>query len=81
MDTDETMVSFDSLLRLALLWIYLNITLQLPIFNKDTDGKAPKSKYIMGRRNWCNVNFDKPSGALVFVIQVEKQQGYGETVG
>jgi len=53
----------------------------LPIFPKDTNGGPSKSKYIMGRRNWCSVKVDNASGALIFDIRVEKQQGHGETVG
>ncbi|KAK7689123.1 hypothetical protein QCA50_007814 [Cerrena zonata] len=53
----------------------------MPVFEVDTDGSAPKSKYIMGRRNWCSVTWDPASGDLVFDIRVEKRKGYGETVG
>lgn len=53
----------------------------MPLFETDTDGSAPKNKYIMGRRNWCAVKWDSASGDLVFDIRVEKQKGYGETVG
>ncbi|KAJ3537495.1 hypothetical protein NM688_g6678 [Phlebia brevispora] len=53
----------------------------VPIFVTDPKGGAPKSKYIMGKRNWCGVEWDPSSGDLVFDIQVEKQKGYGETVG
>jgi hypothetical protein len=47
----------------------------------DTTGGSPKSKYIMGRRNWCAVDWDPASGDLVFDIRVEKEKGYGHTVG
>lgn len=35
----------------------------------------------MGRRNWCSVKFDPASGDLVFDIRVEREKGYGDTVG
>jgi hypothetical protein len=54
---------------------------QVPIFKRDTDGSKPKSKYIMGRRNWCEITLEEMSGDLSFDIRVEKKQGYGETVG
>ncbi|KAI0060801.1 hypothetical protein BV25DRAFT_1917361 [Artomyces pyxidatus] len=53
----------------------------IPIFQKEPDGSKPKSQYIMGRRNWCSVVFDPPSGDMVFDIRVEKTKGYGQTVG
>lgn len=54
---------------------------QIPLFGKDTDGSKPKSQYIMGRRNWCCITLQQPSGELLFDIRVEKEKGYGETVG
>jgi len=53
----------------------------IPVFNVDTNGSQPKSKYIMGRRNWCSVTWDSMSGDLVFDVRVEKEKGHGETVG
>jgi len=53
----------------------------VPIFKSDTDGSKPKSKYIMGRRNWCEITLEETSGDLSFDIRVEKKKGYGETVG
>ncbi|KAI0792863.1 hypothetical protein C8Q75DRAFT_751734 [Abortiporus biennis] len=53
----------------------------LPIFTQDPDGTQAKSKYIMGRRNWCDVQWEPGSGALRFDIRVEREKGYGETVG
>ena len=35
----------------------------------------------MGRRNWCQVDFDAPTGALTFDIRVEREKGGGETMG
>ena len=54
---------------------------QVPVFTTDTNGGSPKSKYIMGRRNWCGVRWDPASGDLVFDIRVEKDKGHGQTVG
>jgi len=53
----------------------------VPLFDRDTDGSKPKSQYIMGRRNWCSIMLKQPSGDLSFDIRVEKETGYGETVG
>ena len=55
--------------------------LQVPIFEKDTDGSPPKSKYIMGRRNWCSVRWEPTSGDLIYDIRVEIRKGYGQTTG
>ncbi|KAJ7083825.1 hypothetical protein C8R43DRAFT_320318 [Mycena crocata] len=51
----------------------------IPIFKMETNGKSRKQKFIMGRRNWCQVNWD--NGEWVFEIRVEKEKGLGETVG
>lgn len=60
----------------------LNLRLpQVPVFKTDPDGSSPKSKYIMGRRNWCSAKWDPRTGGLVFDIRVEKQKGVGQTVG
>ena len=76
-ETDETMVSsFLSWQNPALL-----TALKVPIFEKDTDGSAPKSKYIMGRRNWCSVKWDPRTGDLIWDIRVEISKGNGETTG
>ena len=53
---------------------------QVPLFDKDTNGSKPQSHYIMGRRNWCCITLIS-TGELVFEIRVEKEKGYGETVG
>ncbi|KAI0329832.1 hypothetical protein GY45DRAFT_827575 [Cubamyces sp. BRFM 1775] len=55
--------------------------IMVPIFEKDTDGSQPKSKYIMGRRNWCSVRWEPTSGDLIYDIRVEIQKGYGQTTG
>ncbi|KAJ7109226.1 hypothetical protein C8R44DRAFT_280276 [Mycena epipterygia] len=51
----------------------------IPIFKTETNGKPRKQKFIMGRRNWCQVDWD--DGAWVFEICVEKEKGIGQTVG
>ncbi|KAI1788498.1 hypothetical protein LXA43DRAFT_894527 [Ganoderma leucocontextum] len=53
----------------------------VPIFEKDTDGSAPKSKYIMGKRNWCSVKWDPSTGDLIWDIRVEISKGNGQTTG
>ncbi|TFY74486.1 hypothetical protein EWM64_g9525 [Hericium alpestre] len=53
----------------------------MPIFVKEPDGSPAKSKFIMGRRNWCSVILEPSSGDLLFDIRVEKMKGYGETFG
>ncbi|KAH9857680.1 hypothetical protein C2E23DRAFT_286396 [Lenzites betulinus] len=53
----------------------------VPIFDKDTDGSQPKSKYIMGRRNWCSVRWDPTTGDIIWDIRVEIRKGYGQTTG
>lgn len=76
-DTDESMVS---LARLSLYGGQKNSTVrQIPIFKTETNGKPRKQKFIMGRRNWCQVDWD--DGAWVFEICVEKEKGIGQTVG
>jgi hypothetical protein len=35
----------------------------------------------MGRRNWCSITLEQPSGELLFDIRVEKAKGHGETIG
>lgn len=52
-----------------------------PIFQTDPNGQSAKSKYIMGRRNWCSVQWDGRTGELVFDIRVEKEKGHGQTFG
>ena len=54
---------------------------QIPIFERDPDGTSPKSRYIMGRRNWCSVKWDPQNGDLVWDIRVEIQKGNGQTSG
>ena len=54
---------------------------QVPIFETNPTGGPPKSKYVMGMRNWCSVRWDAPSGDLVFDIRVEQERGCGQTVG
>ena len=59
----------------------LNLTdSQVPLFKKDTDGTPLKANLVMGRRNWCQVEWDQPSGDLIFDIRVERAQGHGNSV-
>ncbi|KZT11642.1 uncharacterized protein LAESUDRAFT_720903 [Laetiporus sulphureus 93-53] len=53
----------------------------VPIFEKEPNGSPAKSKYIMGRRNWCAVRWDQDTGDLVFDIRIEEEKGVGRTVG
>lgn len=53
----------------------------MPLFKVDTDESHRKHPFLMGRRNYCSVVFDPPSGNLNFDICVEKVQGGGETKG
>ncbi|EGO20988.1 hypothetical protein SERLADRAFT_351219 [Serpula lacrymans var. lacrymans S7.9] len=53
----------------------------IPLFEMEPDGSSRKQKFVMGRRNWCSVHWDNRTGDLVFDIRVEKQKGYGVTVG
>ncbi|OCH90292.1 hypothetical protein OBBRIDRAFT_812785 [Obba rivulosa] len=53
----------------------------IPLFEKDPNGNAPKSRYIMGKRNWCSARWDPTSGDLVFDIRVEIEKGRGTTTG
>ncbi|KAF7295060.1 C-CAP/cofactor C-like domain-containing protein [Mycena indigotica] len=51
----------------------------VPIFQTETNGKTRKQQFIMGRRNWCQVEYQNHE--WVFDIRVEKEKGLGETVG
>lgn len=53
----------------------------IPLFDKDPNGQPAKSKYIMGRRNWCAVHWNPSTGDLVFDIRVEVEKGVGRTIG
>lgn len=53
---------------------------QIAVFDKDTDGSKPRSRYLMDRRNWCCITLQS-SGELLFDIRVEKEKGHGETIG
>ncbi|KAF8325996.1 uncharacterized protein EI90DRAFT_3231088 [Cantharellus anzutake] len=52
----------------------------VPLFKQDTDGTPLKANLVMGRRNWCQVDWDESSGDLIFDIRVEKEKGYGTSV-
>ncbi|KAF9452283.1 hypothetical protein P691DRAFT_795246 [Macrolepiota fuliginosa MF-IS2] len=51
----------------------------LPLFATDTDGSQRKQKYVMGRRNWCSVDWEPGNGNLLFTLRVEKEKGIGIT--
>jgi len=53
----------------------------VPLFSTETDGQSRKQKFIMGKRNWCMVDWEEQTGELVFDIRVEKEKGRGKTVG
>jgi len=53
----------------------------LPLFERETNGKPRKQKFVMGKRNWCAVDRDERTGDLVFDIRVETEKGCGVTVG
>lgn len=55
--------------------------LQIPLFARNPDGTASKTKYVYGARNWTKVVLDEQSGELEFDIRIEKQRGWGTTVG
>ncbi|KZT74001.1 hypothetical protein DAEQUDRAFT_720843 [Daedalea quercina L-15889] len=50
----------------------------VPLFEKEPNGQPAKSKFIMGRRNWCAVLWDN-NGNLIFDIRVEIEKGIGRT--
>jgi len=52
----------------------------VPLFKKDTDGMPLKANLVMGRRNWCQVDWDQLSGDLIFDIRVERAKGHGNSV-
>jgi len=53
--------------------------IMLPLFANDPDGSSRKQKYIMGRRNWCSVDWSPTEGSLLFTLQVEREKGGGLT--
>ncbi|KAF5365719.1 hypothetical protein D9758_003279 [Tetrapyrgos nigripes] len=55
--------------------------IMMPVFQTETDGSSRKQKFIMGRRNWCQVSWDEGSGDLIFDLRVEKEKGAGTSVG
>jgi hypothetical protein len=57
------------------------MNLQMPLFIKDTNDTPCSSKYVMPRRNYCSVELNSYTGALIFDIRVEKEKGGGQTVG
>ncbi|KAL4076965.1 hypothetical protein V8B97DRAFT_1866259 [Scleroderma yunnanense] len=54
----------------------------MPIFTHEPDGTPRmKNKYIMGRRNWCAIRWDRSTRDVVFDLRVEKEKGVGTSVG
>jgi len=52
----------------------------IPLFaTEPNSGQSRKQKYIMGRRNWCRVEWDAQTGEIEFDIRVEKEKGHGVT--
>ncbi|KAL8286205.1 hypothetical protein RQP46_004693 [Phenoliferia psychrophenolica] len=49
------------------------------MFKLDTDGSKLKIDTIMGRRNYCMVDYFPQSGELQFDLRVETKQGAGTT--
>ena len=54
---------------------------QIPLFTQDTNGGNSKSKYVMGKRNWCSIDWQDKTGELQFEICVEINKGFGHTKG
>jgi len=52
-----------------------------PLFLTDTDGTQRKQKHIMGKRNWCQVDWDPRTAELTFDLRIEAEKGRGTTVG
>lgn len=45
----------------------------------QTDGSKLKNNTVLGRRNYCLVNYLPQTGELDFSLQVETEQGKGTT--
>lgn len=60
--------------------MFMYTCVQLPVFQTETNGTTRKQKFIMGQRNWCQVDWDRQTGELNFDIRVEKERGLGQTV-
>jgi hypothetical protein len=54
---------------------------QQPIFVKEPTGQPRKQKFIMGKRNWCRVEWDERTGEMEFDLRVEREKGCGVTTG
>ena len=48
---------------------------------KEPTGQPRKQKFIMGKRNWCRVEWDEQTGEVEFDIRVEREKGCGVTTG
>ena len=76
-ETDETMVHLPSCP------CFVNRTHypQVPLFEREPDGSSRGQRYIMGRRNYCEIDWDRSSGDVIFDVRIEKGKGVGQTVG
>ena len=76
-ETDETMVC---LLLHSICQPYSSSP-QVPLFEREPDGSSRGQRYIMGRRNYCEIDWDRSSGDVIFDVRIEKEKGVGQTVG
>ncbi|KAL1680859.1 hypothetical protein EV122DRAFT_206983 [Schizophyllum commune] len=53
----------------------------VPLFEREPDGSSRGQRYIMGRRNYCEIDWDRSSGDVIFDVRIEKEKGVGQTVG
>lgn len=53
----------------------------MPLFEREPDGSSRGQRYIMGRRNYCEIDWDRSSGDVIFDVRIEKEKGVGQTVG
>lgn len=61
--------------------MFAETVVQMPIFSTETNGSSRKQKFIMGRRNWCSMEYDVQSGSMIFDMRIEREKGHGATVG
>ena len=83
-DTDEIMVCrtiFFFFVFPRVTALIFPLTLQQPIFANEPTGQPRKQKFIMGKRNWCRVEWDEQTGEVEFDIRVERDKGCGVTTG
>ena len=66
---------------LVIALICFRLRFQQPIFVNEPTGQPRKQKFIMGKRNWCRVEWDERTGEVEFDIRVEREKGCGVTTG